>query len=368
MTVYEATDASPSSPASSGETLLDVHGLKMYFPITKGIIIQRQVGAVKAVDGIDLEIKRGETLGLVGESGCGKSTAGRAILQLHKPTAGQVMFKGRDLTKLSGGDMRRTRRDVQMIFQDPYASLNPRMTVGDIISEPIRVHGLRDGRAAVRSRVQELLQLVGLNPNFANRYPHEFSGGQRQRIGIARALAVEPDFVVCDEPVSALDVSIQAQVINLLEDLQDQLGLTYLFIAHGLSVVKHISDRVAVMYLGRIVELADSVELYRNPLHPYTRALLSAVPIPDPLIEKQRKRILLEGDVPSPINPPSGCRFHTRCPIAIDKCKVEDPPFADFGGGHYSACWRSHEIDALLPNVASDVAAKPHAIPVEVLV
>jgi oligopeptide transport system ATP-binding protein len=367
MTVYEPaqTPAGPTQP--SGETLLAVRGLKMYFPITKGVLIQRQVGAVKAVDGIDLEIKRGETLGLVGESGCGKSTAGRAILQLYKPTAGEVLFKGRDLTKLSAGDLRRTRRDVQMIFQDPYASLNPRMTVGDIISEPIKVHGLRNGRAAVRSRVQELLQVVGLNPNFANRYPHEFSGGQRQRIGIARALAVEPDFVVCDEPVSALDVSIQAQVINLLEDLQDQLGLTYLFIAHGLSVVKHISDRVAVMYLGRIVELADSVELYRKPLHPYTRALLSAVPIPDPLVEKQRKRILLEGDVPSPINPPPGCRFHTRCPIAVDKCKVEDPPFMDFGGGHYSACWRSHEIEQLLPNVAADVATKPKAVPVEIL-
>ena len=356
MTAYEQTP-------SNGETLLEVRDLKMYFPVTKGIVFQRQIGAVKAVDGINLQIKRGETLGLVGESGCGKSTAGRAIIQLYKPTAGEVVFKGRDLTKLRPNEMRRMRRDVQMIFQDPYASLNPRMTVGDIISEPIRVHGLRQGRKAVRERVQELLQLVGLNPGFSNRYPHEFSGGQRQRIGIARALAVEPDFVVCDEPVSALDVSIQAQVINLLEDLQDQLGLTYLFIAHGLSVVKHISDRVAVMYLGKIVELADSVELYRKPLHPYTRALLSAVPIPDPLVEKQRKRILLEGDVPSPLNPPPACHFHTRCPIAIDKCKVEEPPFVDYGGGHYAACWRAHEIEDLLPNVAQDVRSKPHAVP-----
>jgi oligopeptide transport system ATP-binding protein len=305
-----------SNAQKNGTPLLEVRDLKMYFPITRGIVFQRQIGAVKAVDGISMTIKRGETLGLVGESGCGKSTAGRAILQLYKPTAGEVIFNGRDLTKLNGSEMRRTRRDVQMIFQDPYASLNPRMTVGDIIGEPIKVHNLRKGTKAVRERVQELLQLVGLNPYFINRYPHEFSGGQRQRIGIARALAVEPDFVVCDEPVSALDVSIQAQVINLLEDLQDQLGLTYLFIAHGLSVVKHISDRVAVMYLGRIVELADSVELYRQPLHPYTQALLSAVPIPDPMIEKKRQRIILQGDVPSPINPPPGCRFHTRCPIS----------------------------------------------------
>jgi oligopeptide transport system ATP-binding protein len=352
-----------SNVQQNGETLLEVRDLKMYFPITRGIVFQRQIGAVKAVDGISMAIKRGETLGLVGESGCGKSTAGRAILQLYKPTAGEVIFNGRDLTKLSGNDMRRTRRDVQMIFQDPYASLNPRMTVGDIIGEPIRVHKLRSGTKAVRERVQELLQLVGLNPYFVNRYPHEFSGGQRQRIGIARALAVEPDFVVCDEPVSALDVSIQAQVINLLEDLQDQLGLTYLFIAHGLSVVKHISDRVAVMYLGRIVELADSVELYREPLHPYTQALLSAVPIPDPVIEKKRQRIILQGDVPSPINPPPGCRFHTRCPIAIDKCRVEDPPFIDYGGGHFAACWRAREVNELLPNqaAAADVAHKTGA-------
>ena len=344
-----------SNAQQNGETLLEVRDLKMYFPITRGIVFQRQIGAVKAVDGISMAIKRGETLGLVGESGCGKSTAGRAILQLYKPTAGEVLFNGRDLTKLSGTEMRRTRRDVQMIFQDPYASLNPRMTVGDIIGEPIRVHKLRSGTKAVRERVQELLQLVGLNPYFVNRYPHEFSGGQRQRIGIARALAVEPDFVVCDEPVSALDVSIQAQVINLLEELQDQLGLTYLFIAHGLSVVKHISDRVAVMYLGRIVELADSVELYREPLHPYTQALLSAVPIPDPVIEKKRQRIILQGDVPSPINPPPGCRFHTRCPIAIDKCRVEDPPFIDYGGGHFAACWRAREVNELLPNQAAAV-------------
>jgi oligopeptide transport system ATP-binding protein len=253
--------------------------------------------------------------------------------------------------------MRHLRRDVQMIFQDPYASLNPRMTVGDIVGEPIEVHGLRRGKKAINGRVQELLQLVGLNPYFINRYPHEFSGGQRQRIGIARALAVEPDFVVCDEPVSALDVSIQAQVINLLEDLQTQLGLTYLFIAHGLSVIKHISDRVAVMYLGRIVELADADALYRQPLHPYTQALLSAVPIPDPTIEKKRQRIILEGDVPSPIAPPPGCRFHTRCPIAIDKCRVEDPPFVDYGGGHFAACWRAREVDDLLPSTAQQAEA-----------
>jgi oligopeptide transport system ATP-binding protein len=345
-----------TSPAD-GETLLDVRNLKMYFPVTSGVIFRRQVGAIKAVDGIDLTIKRGETLGLVGESGCGKSTAGRAILQLYKPTSGEVFFEGKDLTKLRPNEMRRVRRDVQMIFQDPYASLNPRMTVGDIVGEPIEVHGLRRGKKAVNARVQELLQLVGLNPYFINRYPHEFSGGQRQRIGIARALAVEPDFVVCDEPVSALDVSIQAQVINLLEDLQGQLGLTYLFIAHGLSVIKHISDRVAVMYLGRIVELADADALYRQPLHPYTQALLSAVPIPDPLIEKKRQRIILEGDVPSPIAPPPGCRFHTRCPIAIDKCRVEDPPFVDYGGGHFAACWRAREVDDLLPSTAQQAEA-----------
>lgn len=359
--IYPST--THQSNGSSGEVLLDVRNLKMHFPITSGILLQRQVGAVKAVDGIDLQIKAGETLGMVGESGCGKSTVGRSILQLHKPTSGEVFFRGKDLTKMRGGELRSMRRKVQMIFQDPYASLNPRMTVGDIVGEPIRVHNLRNGTKAVRERVQELLQLVGLNPYFVNRYPHEFSGGQRQRIGIARALAVEPEFVVCDEPVSALDVSIQAQVINLLEDLQNQLGLTYLFIAHGLSVIKHISDRVAVMYLGKVVELAESEELYRQPLHPYTQALLSAVPIADPVIEKKRQRIILEGDVPSPINPPPGCRFHTRCPIAIDKCRVEEPPFVDYGGGHFAACWRAREVETLLPSTASQVEAVKAEMP-----
>jgi len=343
--------------------LVQIRNLQMHFPVTKGIILQRQVGAVKAVDGVSFNIKQGETLGLVGESGCGKSTTGRAILQLYRPTAGSVIFRGTDLTKLKGEEMRRMRRKVQMIFQDPYASLNPRMTVGDIIGEPIKVHNLRQGKE-VRVRVQELLQLVGLNPYFINRYPHEFSGGQRQRIGVARALAVEPEFVVCDEPVSALDVSIQAQIINLLEDLQDRLGLTYLFIAHGLAVVKHISDRVAVMYLGKIVELAEGRELYSQPMHPYTQALLSAVPIPDPKIEKRRKRIILEGDVPSPLNPPSGCHFHTRCPIAIEKCKVEEPPFLDYGNGHFAACWRARESIDLLPGAgATSVAPSATAAP-----
>ncbi|MGQ9774077.1 ABC transporter ATP-binding protein, partial [Chloroflexus sp.] len=336
---------------SSGECLIEIKDLRMHFPVTRGIIFQRRVGTVKAVDGVSFSIKRSETLGLVGESGCGKSTTGRAILQLYRPTSGQVLFEGTDLTKLKGNALRQMRRRVQMIFQDPYASLNPRMTVGDIIAEPIRVHKLREGRA-VRERVEELLHLVGLNPAFANRYPHEFSGGQRQRIGIARALAVEPDFVVCDEPVSALDVSIQAQVVNLLEELQDKLGLTYLFIAHDLSVVNHISDRVAVMYLGKVVELAEGPKLYSMPLHPYTQALLSAVPIPDPKVEKQRRRIILEGDVPSPLNPPPGCHFHTRCPIAIQKCKEEEPPFVDYGNGHLAACWRARESITLMPEVA----------------
>lgn len=333
---------------SHSEILIEVKDLKMYFPVTKGIVLRRKIGDVKAVDGLTFSIRKGETLGLVGESGCGKSTTGRALIQLYKPTTGEVIFHGTDLTKLPPEQMRQMRRKVQMIFQDPYASLNPRMTVGDIIAEPIVVHNLRKGKEAVRERVQELLKLVGLNPYFINRYPHEFSGGQRQRIGIARALAVEPEFVVCDEPVSALDVSIQAQILNLLEDLQNQLGLTYLFIAHGLAAVKHISDRVAVMYLGKIVEIAAGSQLYQAPTHPYTQALLSAVPIPDPVLERTRARIILTGDVPSPLNPPSGCRFHTRCPIAAEHCKQEEPELKDIGGGHMVSCHRSSEAVALM--------------------
>ncbi len=323
---------------SQNNILLDVQDLKMYFPITQGTIIQRHVGDIKAVDGISFAIQQGETLGLVGESGCGKSTTGRAILQLYRPTAGNVLFKAEDLTQLKGEALRRMRRQMQMIFQDPYASLNPRMTVGNIIGEPLEVHNIHRGRSERRERVQELLRVVGLNPYFVNRYPHEFSGGQRQRIGVARALAVNPEFIVCDEPISALDVSIQAQIINMLEDLQAEFGLTYLFIAHDLSVVRHISDRIAVMYLGKLAELADRDELYANPLHPYTQALLSAVPIPDPLVEEKRQRIILEGDVPSPANPPKGCNFSTRCPRVMDVCHDVDPEFRDLGGGHWVAC------------------------------
>lgn len=324
--------------ASNGDKpLMQVRGLKKYFPITQGILIQRKVADIKAVDGLDFDIKRGETLGLVGESGCGKSTTGRSILQLYRPTEGEVLFDGKDLVKLSGESLRKMRRNMQMIFQDPYASLNPRMTVGDIIGEPLEVHNIAKGKEK-KERVQELLQIVGLNPYFVNRYPHEFSGGQRQRIGVARALAVQPDFIVCDEPISALDVSIQAQIINLLEELQSKFNLTYLFIAHDLSVVRHISDRVAVMYLGKIVELTDRDSLYKNPLHPYTKALLSAVPIPDPIIEEKRERIILVGDPPSPRNPPLGCRFHTRCPLVIDICKRVDPEFRDVGSTHSVAC------------------------------
>jgi oligopeptide transport system ATP-binding protein len=322
-----------------GQPLLEVSGLKMHFPINKGIIFQRQVGAIKAVDGIDFTMYKGETLGLVGESGCGKSTTGRAILQLYRPTEGGVIFEGKDLTRTKGEDLRKMRRRMQMIFQDPYASLNPRMTVGSIIGEPLEVHGIGSSKRERQERVQELLKTVGLNPYFVNRYPHEFSGGQRQRIGVARALAVNPAFIVCDEPISALDVSIQAQIINLLEDLQDELELTYLFIAHDLSVVRHISDRIAVMYLGKIVELADRDELYTNPMHPYTQALLSAVPIPDPAVETQRKRIILEGDVPSPANPPKGCNFSTRCPRVMDICREKDPDFIEHAPGHWVACY-----------------------------
>ena len=319
------------------KTLIRAEHLTKHFPITRGVIFQKQVGAVQAVDDLNFEIYQGETFGMVGESGCGKSTTGRAILQLYKPTSGKVFYEDTELTAASAQTMQKMRRNIQIIFQDPYASLNPRLTVGNIIAEPLEVHniGTQEER---RERVQDLLRLVGLNPYFVNRYPHEFSGGQRQRIGVARALALEPKFIVCDEPISALDVSIQAQVVNLLEKLQDELGLTYLFIAHDLSMVRHISDRVSVMYLGKMVELAERNELYENPLHPYTQALLSAVPVPNPREEAKRHRVILEGDVPSPINPPSGCRFHTRCPIAEEVCKQVAPEWREASDGHWVAC------------------------------
>ncbi|MBV6450340.1 MAG: Oligopeptide transport ATP-binding protein OppF [Anaerolineales bacterium] len=323
--------------SANNEVLLQVEDLKMHFPIYRGVF-QRQVGAVRAVDGVSFDVYRGETLGLVGESGCGKSTTGRAILQLYKPTAGNVHFDGKDLVKLKGEEMRQMRRKMQMIFQDPYASLNPRMTVGQLVGEPLQVHNVAAG-AEMNDRVAKLLELVNLNPAFATRYPHEFSGGQRQRIGVARALALQPSFIICDEPISALDVSIQAQVVNLLEELQEQFNLTYLFIAHDLSMVRHISKRVAVMYLGVIVELAEREELYKQPLHPYTQALLSAVPIPDPVADAKRKRTVLEGDVPSPANPPSGCRFRTRCPIAEAICAESRPEFREIKPGHFVACF-----------------------------
>ncbi len=317
--------------------LLDVRGLQMHFPVSKGVIFQSRVGEIKAVDGVSFQIMRGETLGLVGESGCGKTTIGRCILQLLKPTGGEVRFRGEDLTQLSGKEMRPLRKELQVIFQDPYGSLNPRMTVGAIVEEPLIIHKIGD-RNERKNRVQELFEVVGLNPNMMDRYPYEFSGGQRQRIGIARALAVNPTFIVCDEPVSALDVSIQAQVINLLRSLQERFDLTYLFIAHDLSVVRHISDRVAVMYLGKIVEITGRDELYRDPKHPYTRALLSAVPIPDPVVEASRERIILTGDVPSPIDPPKGCSFHPRCPFAMDVCREITPVLKKTTQGHSVAC------------------------------
>jgi oligopeptide transport system ATP-binding protein len=322
--------------AEQNEILIQVRNLKKYFPITRGVF-QRHVGDVKAVDGVSFNIHRGETLGLVGESGSGKTTVGRTMLRLYEPTDGEIIFEDRDLAKLSSGELRNTRQRMQIIFQDPYASLNPRMTVGGIVGEPLEVHRVARGKEK-RERVQELLRLVGLNPYFVNRYPHEFSGGQRQRIGVARALALNPDLIVCDEPISSLDVSIQAQVVNLLEELQEQMGLTYLFIAHDLSMVRHISDRVAVMYLGKIMELTDRDELYMNPLNPYTQALMSAVPVPDPVVEEDRRRIILEGDIPSPSTPPEGCNFNTRCPAARDICFEEDPAFIEVEPGHYCAC------------------------------
>jgi oligopeptide transport system ATP-binding protein len=334
-----ATKPQLSRAWTAADPLLDVRDLKTWFPVTAGVL-QRTVAHVRAVDGVDLTIRQGETLGLVGESGCGKSTLGRSILRLVEPTSGEIVFKGQSLTKLSSPEMRRMRRDVAMIFQDPFASLDPRQTVGEIVGEPLDIHGLAQNRRQRLDRIHELLHVVGLNPNFANRYPHEFSGGQRQRIGIARALAVDPSFIVCDEPISALDVSIQAQIINLLERLQDQFNLTYLFIAHDLSVVKHISDRIAVMYLGRVVEVSGANELYRRPKHPYTASLLSAIPIPDPRVERDRRRIILSGDVPSPVNPPSGCRFRTRCFKAQPRCAESEPPLDTVKlDGHEAACF-----------------------------
>jgi oligopeptide transport system ATP-binding protein len=343
-----------SIPATATDDLVVVRGLTKYFPITAGLL-QRHVADVKAVDGVDFEIRRGETLGLVGESGSGKTTAGRVILGLAGATSGSVQFDGRELIGLSRAELRPLRKEMQIIFQDPYASLNPRMTVGAIVGEPLEIHGIARGKAA-EARVQELLRLVGLQPYHANRYPHEFSGGQRQRIGIARALAVDPKFIVADEPVSALDVSIQAQVINLLQDLQQKLGLTYLFIAHDLSVVRHISNRVAVMYVGKLVELADRDRLYDNPLHPYTQALLSAIPIPDPDVERRRKRIILSGDIPSPVNPPSGCRFHTRCPVAFARCSVQVPEFKEYEPGHRAACHWVEEHGGKAPDLTAGPA------------
>ena len=323
--------------SANGQALLHAEGVRKYFPIKKGVIFQREIARVHAVDDVSFDIRAGETLGLVGESGCGKSTLGRCIVRIHELTDGRVEFEGRDISHLSRRDLRPVRREMQMVFQDPYASLNPRKRVGSIISDPLRIHGLGDGKE-VRARVQELLELVGLSPEHYNRYPHEFSGGQRQRIGVARALALRPKLVVADEPVSALDVSIQAQVINLLDDLQDELSLTYMFIAHDLGVVRHVSDRIAVMYLGKIVEISPAEELYQRPVHPYTKALLSAVPVPDPDLSAKRERIVLEGDVPSPISPPSGCRFHPRCRYATEVCTVEEPPLVAHGSGHLAAC------------------------------
>jgi peptide/nickel transport system ATP-binding protein len=339
-------------------SLLEVRGLEVHFPITEGVLFERKVGAVQAVDGVDLDIERGETLGLVGESGCGKSTVSKAILRLVEPTAGRVQFDGQDVTGLGAQDLRRLRRRMQIIFQDPYSSLDPRQSVGSILSEPIRTHDLEPDGASVDARVRELLEVVGLPAESAGRFPHEFSGGQRQRIGIARALAVRPDLIIADEPVSALDVSIQAQVVNLLEELQEEFGLTYLVVAHDLAVVRHISDRIAVMYLGRIVEVAPSDQLYETPLHPYTIALLSAIPIPDPTIEVGRQRILLTGDLPSPADPPPGCRFHTRCPYRQPtRCHDEVPALRQLGPGHTVACHWAEDIKA--------GKLKPHEVPVE---
>jgi len=346
MTTTPDVQPQGSSPPSESENLVEVKDLKMYFPVSSGLLFQRTTANIKAVDGVSFDIKRGETLGLVGESGCGKTTTGRCILQLYKPTEGSIKFDDRELMDMGSRQLRSMRREMQVIFQDPYSSLNPRMTAGNIIGEPLVVHGLVDNKVEYKERVASLLQNVGLNPYMADRFPHEFSGGQRQRIGVARALSVSPKFIVADEPVSALDVSIQAQIVNLLEDLQDEFNLTYLFIAHDLSVVRHISDRVGVMYLGHIVEMADRSEIYVNPSHPYTKALLSAVPIPDPVVDAQRERVLLTGEVPSPLNPPSGCVFHPRCPIATDDCAEVTPELREVEPNHFSACIRAEGYGA----------------------
>jgi len=324
---------------NQNEVLLEVTGLKVHFPIKAGVIPGQKQLVIKAVDGVNFTLKKGETLGLVGESGCGKSTTAKGVLQLHRPTEGKVLFQGKNLTQIKGENLRRTRRHMQMIFQDPYACLNPRMKVINIIQEPMKMHGIYPDRKERKERALEMMQLVGLSSIYANRYPHEFSGGQRQRIGVARALTVRPEFIVCDEPVSALDVSIQAQIINLLEDLRERFNISYLFISHDLSVVKHISHRVAVMYLGDIVELANKKELYANPLHPYTRALLSSIPIPDPVLEAQRTAIALKGEIPSPIFPPSGCKFHPRCSRSLKECAEATPEWNEVSPGHFAACF-----------------------------
>jgi oligopeptide/dipeptide ABC transporter ATP-binding protein len=341
-------------------TLVEVRSLKKYFPIRKGVL-QREVDRVHAVDDVTLGVRKGETIGLVGESGCGKSTLGRCIVRLLEPTEGDVVFEGRSIGKLGARSLRPLRREMQMVFQDPYASLNPRKRVGTIISDPMKIHGIGDRRER-KKRVEELLQTVGLSPEHYNRFPHEFSGGQRQRIGVARALALRPKLVVADEPVSALDVSIQAQMVNLLEDLQDEFGLTYVFIAHDLGVVRHVSDRIAVMYLGKLVELSPAEELYTRPIMPYTEALLSAVPIPDPDLSEKRERIVLQGDVPSPIHPPSGCRFHPRCRYATDICSQVEPPLVDYGNGHLAACHHPLNVDkATLEQVSASAKHSPES-------
>jgi peptide/nickel transport system ATP-binding protein len=346
MTTSVQTGAVPAQEQPSNSRLLEVENVEMYFPVTRGIIFQRKIGAVQAVDGVSFNLERGETLGIVGESGCGKSTLGRVVTRLLEPTAGSIRFEGRDISHLGRSALRPLRRDIQIIFQDPYSSLNPRHNIGTIVGAPIDIQGMKP-KGGTKARVQELLELVGLNPEHYNRFPHEFSGGQRQRIGVARALALQPKLIICDEPVSALDVSIQAQVINLLEDIQGEFNLSYVFIAHDLSVVRHISDRVAVMYLGKIVELSDRDGLYEHAMHPYTHALMSAVPVPDPEIEKTRERILLTGDLPSPLNPPPACRFHTRCWKAQAICSTEDPPLRELAPGHEVACHFPEERSAV---------------------